>query len=143
MERFRKSALSPLPEGLYYLSNCSDNSGLIVSAGGNFAGVTCSDDLRPAVIEVQNYGYQTRLRNKETGYYINRYEFNDNTLILQLKSMAGGDASWLLDYISENEYILRDEFDHVLTMDPETGNLLMAPYSGESNQIWKFTEYSG
>jgi hypothetical protein len=56
---------------------------------------------------------------------------------------AGGDASWLLDYILENEYILRDEFDHVLTMDPETGNLLMAPYSGESNQIWKFTEYSG
>lgn len=142
VERFRKSALSPLPEGPYYLNNCSDNSGLIVSTGGNFASVSCTDTLSPSIIEVQNYGYQTRLRNKETGYYIKRYEFNDSTLILQLESMAGGEASWLLECISDNEYIIKDESDYILTLDLENGNLLMAPYSGENNQIWKFTECS-
>lgn len=137
--RFKSSTLAPIAEGSYYVTNCSNSCEIAVLSEGNFAEVTCSDSLSPAVIEVQDYGNQVRFRNKNTGYYIKRYEFNDETLVLQVSSMAGGDASWIPDYISENRFILKNENDYVLTLDPETGKLVIMPYTGEDNQIWEFT----
>ncbi len=127
---------SPVESGQYYFADYSN--GLFVSSSQMQYDILEGNDIENAgIYTVNSYGDYVRISEKCSGLFVKRYWYNGIQLLTLIKDGTGKEALWRIYRVEDNVYsILSVDELYAITMDDESLQVIVAPYTGSKNQQW-------
>lgn len=133
---YKNDVYSPVDSGIYLFADYLN---------GSFISSTQNQFDIPKGVNVDNagkynisiYGDFARISDPHTGLFIKRYWYDGTQLVTLVKDGTGEDSLWRINKIEEDVYsILSVDELYAITMDDESLQVIVAPYTGSKNQQW-------